>query len=78
MTISVRFSENIEQRLNHLAKETHRTKSFYIQQAVEDFLEDQEDYYLALAVKERIDSGQEKLYSLEEVEKMLNLRQKDD
>lgn len=78
MPISVRFSEDIEQRLSHLAKETHRTKTYYIQQAVQDFLEDQEDYYLALAVKERIDSGKEKLYSLEEVEKILNLRQKDD
>ena len=73
MTTSVRFSQDIEQRLNHLAKETHRTKTYYIQQAVEDFLEEQEDYYLALAVKERIDSGEEKLYSLEEAKKILGL-----
>lgn len=74
MTVSVNFSEDVEQRLDHLAKETHRTKTYYIQQAVEDFLEEQEDYYLALAVKERIDSGEEKLYTLEEVEKSANLR----
>ncbi|MGI4851631.1 MAG: type II toxin-antitoxin system RelB family antitoxin [Janthinobacterium lividum] len=74
MTTSVRFSQNIEQRLNHLAKETHRTKTYYIQQAVEDFLEEQEDYYLVQAVKERIDSGEEKLYSLEEAKKILGLK----
>lgn len=74
MPISVRFSENIEKRLNHLAKETHRAKSFYIQRAVEEFLEDQEDYFLALAVQERIDAGKEKLYSWKEVQKMLDLK----
>ena len=74
MPISVRFPDDIEQRLNHLAHETHRTKTYYIQKAVEDFLEDREDYFLALAVKERIDLGQEKLYSLEEAEKILGLK----
>ena len=74
MPTSIRFSENIENRLNHLARETHRTKTFYIQRAVEDFLEDQEDYFLALAVQERIDAGTEKLYSLEEAKKILGIK----
>ena len=74
MTTAVRLPETLEKRLNHLAKETHRSKSFYIKRAVEDFLEEREDYLLALAIKERIDSGKEKTYSLEEVEKMAGLK----
>jgi len=74
MPISIRFSENIENRLNHLARETHRTKTFYIQRAVEDFLEEQEDYFLALAVQERIYTGKEKLYSLEEAREILGIK----
>lgn len=74
MTISLRLPEDLERRLNNLAKETHRTKTFYLQRALENFLEDREDYLLALAVKERISSGKEKLYTLEEVEKELGLK----
>ena len=74
MTTAVRLPETLEKRLNHLAKETHRSKSFYIKRAVEDFLEEREDYLLALAIKERIDLGKESTYSLEEVEKMAGLK----
>lgn len=78
MTTAVRLPEALEKRLEAFAAKTHRSKSYYLRRALEEFLEDQEDYYLALAVKERIDAGTEKLYSLEEVEKILNLKQKDD
>lgn len=78
MTISLRLSEDLERRLNTLAKETHRSKTFYIRQALADFLEDRADYYLALAVKERIAAGKEKLYTLEEAEEILGLSKKKD
>lgn len=73
MTTAVRLPEDLETRLNHLAKETHRSKTFYIKQALEEFLEDREDYLLALAVKERIRNGTEKTYSLSEAKKLLGL-----
>jgi RHH-type rel operon transcriptional repressor/antitoxin RelB len=39
----------LEARLNRLAKRTGRTKAYYAKKAIEDFLEDQEDYFLALS-----------------------------
>jgi RHH-type rel operon transcriptional repressor/antitoxin RelB len=44
---NVRLDEATDARLAHLAARTGRTKSFYINEAIEGFLEDYEDYYLA-------------------------------
>jgi RHH-type rel operon transcriptional repressor/antitoxin RelB len=45
---SVRLPEEMEYRLNMLAVSTHRTKSFYIIEALNRCLEDFEDAYTAL------------------------------
>ncbi|MGN0879395.1 MAG: TraY domain-containing protein [Oligosphaeraceae bacterium] len=45
--IAVRLPRDIEVRLDHLAKLTGRTKSFYVREAILDHLEDLEDVYLA-------------------------------
>lgn len=63
----------MEQKLSQLAKETHRTKSYYIKRAVEEFLEDQEDYLLAVASYEEYLQSGKKSVSLEELEKKLGL-----
>lgn len=47
--LGVRLGKETEGRLDVLAKETGRTKSFYAKKAIEDFLEDREDYLLAVA-----------------------------
>jgi RHH-type rel operon transcriptional repressor/antitoxin RelB len=47
--LSVRLTPKIEARLNRLAKRTGRTKAYYAKKAIEEFLEDQEDYFIALA-----------------------------
>jgi RHH-type rel operon transcriptional repressor/antitoxin RelB len=73
MSIGVRLPIDLEERLNDLCKETHRTRSFYIREALQEFLDDREDYLLALAVKERISAGKEKLYSLEDIAKEFDL-----
>lgn len=73
MTIAVRLSENLEKRLNDLAKETHRTKTYYIQQAVEDFLEEYEDYYLATYCWEEFQKNGKKGISLEEIERKMGI-----
>lgn len=67
--IAVRISEELETRLDRLAKLTGRTKTFYVREAIEDHLEDLEDAYLAASVLENIRTGQEKLISLEDVVK---------
>lgn len=45
--IAVRLPEEIEQRLDALAKATGRTKSFYVREAILEHLDDLEDLYLA-------------------------------
>lgn len=47
--LSVRISKEIEQKLAALAHDTNRSKSYYVQRALESFLEEQETYLLALS-----------------------------
>ena len=72
-TSTVRIEDEIEQRLERLAKETNRTKSYYVREAILSVLDDLEDVYLADQVIERIRKGTEKTYDLEEVEARLDL-----
>jgi len=46
-TLAIRLPEGIEERLNALAKETGRTKTFYVREAILVYLDDIEDIYLA-------------------------------
>lgn len=71
--LTIRLSESTEQRLNKLAKETHRPKSFYVREAIERSLDEIEDIYLAQTRIESLRAGQSKVYTLEEVEKELGL-----
>lgn len=47
--IAVRLPKELETQLERVATETHRSKSYYIRKALEQFLEDREDYLLAVA-----------------------------
>lgn len=47
--LSVRLSERVEHRLSKLSDKTKRSKSYYVEYALEKFLDEQEDYLLALA-----------------------------
>ena len=51
--LAVRLDPETEERLSRLAHETGRSKSYYVKQAIENYLEEREDYLLALAVLER-------------------------
>jgi RHH-type rel operon transcriptional repressor/antitoxin RelB len=64
--LSVRLPEELEQRLEALAKATGRSKTYYVREALIQKIEDMEDLYLAEAVLERIASGEEKVVSAEE------------
>jgi len=46
--LAIRLNAELEDRLARLAKKTGRTKTFYAREAIEQHLEDLEDYYLAL------------------------------
>lgn len=46
--LAIRLNEEIETRLERLAKRTGRTKTFYAREAILEHLEDMEDAYTAL------------------------------
>jgi len=71
--LAIRLPEAIERRLEKLAKRTGRTKTFYAREAILRYLEDLEDVYQAERVWERVRTGKEKTYSLDEVRKRLGL-----
>lgn len=73
MATSIRLDPVTEQRLNHLTTATGRTKAFYLRELVERGLEDLEDFYLAENTMQRVRQGQERIYSLDEVERELGL-----
>jgi RHH-type rel operon transcriptional repressor/antitoxin RelB len=73
MATSIRLSPEIEQRLDYLAGQTGRTKAFYLREIIEKGLNDMEDYYLAADVLERVRKGEERVYSLDEVENALGV-----
>lgn len=67
--LAIRLSAEIEQRLERLAKKTGRTKTFYAREAILEYLEDMEDYYLAIEVLQ----NPGRLYSRDEVKRELGL-----
>ena len=71
--LGVRLPAEIERRLDALAHETGRTKSFYVREAILEHLDYLEDIYLAEQVLERVRRGEERVYTAEEVEHMLGL-----
>lgn len=73
MTISIRLGPEIEQRLDRLAYQTGRAKSYYLRELIEGGLDDLEDFYLADATMERVRKGTEKVLDSAQVRKDLGL-----
>lgn len=71
--LAIRLPVEIENRLTDLAAATGRTKSFYVREAILAHLDDLEDLYLAEQTLLRIRSGDERTYTLAEVEAELDL-----
>ena len=71
--LALRLPEDIETRLDKLAKATGRTKSFYAREAILEHLADLEDLYLAEKQLAKVRSGKSKSYSLSAVEQELGL-----
>ena len=70
--INVRIDEDLETRLNRLSKETGRTKSYYVKEALSRYIEEVEGIYLAESRAEEIELGKSKTFTLEEARKILN------
>jgi RHH-type transcriptional regulator, rel operon repressor / antitoxin RelB len=67
--LAIRLPETIEQRLNLLAAETGRTKTALAREAIAEYIDDLEDYYLAEARARK----NRKAIPLEDVERALGL-----
>lgn len=73
MATSVRLPEATEKRLNDLAAKTGRTKAYYIREAIETYIEDLENAYLAEKAYEAFVKSGKKAAPLEKVMRDLGL-----
>jgi RHH-type transcriptional regulator, rel operon repressor / antitoxin RelB len=71
--LAIRLPDEIEVRLENLAKLTGRTKTFYAREAILEYLEDLEDFYVAEQRMADIQAGRSKTYTLDEVKSRLGL-----
>ncbi len=71
--LNVRIPDALVNRLNKLAERTDRTKSYYVRHALENQLQDIEDYVDALTEFEAINANRSRTYTIEEVRKELGL-----
>ncbi len=67
--LGVRLEPEVEEKLDSLAKETGRSKSYYAREAIRQYLEDREDYLRGIAALER----RERTITLAELERRLGL-----
>lgn len=68
--LSVRLSDEMQSKLDGLANATKRPKSFFVKEALENYLDDMVDYY---EVQSRTQDKNRNLISIEELEKALNV-----
>ena len=73
MAISVRLDPEMMSRLEDLAQQTGRSKSYYLRELIESGLENLEDFYLADVASERVRKGQEPLIDSKSVRNTLGL-----
>lgn len=67
--ITVSLPNNLEARLDELAKKSGKTKEDCAQEAVLEYLQDLEDYFNAKEIMKGIKEGREKTTPLSEVMK---------
>lgn len=71
--VAIDLPAEIEQRLDALANATGRSKESYLREAIIEYLDDLEDYYLAEQRLADIRAGKAGTVSLAEVERNLGL-----
>jgi RHH-type rel operon transcriptional repressor/antitoxin RelB len=68
--LSVRLDETIQTKLDNLANITKRSKSFFVKEALNSYLDDMADY---LEVQKRNQNPTQNLISIGELEAALNV-----
>lgn len=69
-SVSVRISDDLVKRLDELAKETERSRSFLIQKALEAYLDELADLQIAL---DRLRDVTDPIISVDEMREELDL-----
>jgi RHH-type rel operon transcriptional repressor/antitoxin RelB len=69
-SVSLRLPDELARKLNDIAKETERPKSFIIQKAIESYLNDFADLQVAL---DRLQDKTDKVISSGEMKKALGI-----
>jgi RHH-type rel operon transcriptional repressor/antitoxin RelB len=69
-SVSVRISDDLVKRLDELAKETERSRSFLIQKALEAYLDELADLQIAL---DRLRDVTDPIISIDEMREELDL-----
>ncbi len=73
MVITVELDRDTDQRLAELAARTGKSKAEHAAEILKYGIEDVEDYYSAVEVVARIERGEEKVYSSDELRRELGL-----
>lgn len=71
--LEIQLPKCIEARLCRFAKETARSETTLVKEALDHYLDDLEDVYLSDKVVQRIRNGQEDVVSSAEMAQMLGL-----
>lgn len=67
MLLSVRIEDVLGERLERLAQDTHRSKSFYVKEALMKYMDNLEDIYIAEKRLEDLRAGRETLISSQDM-----------
>ena len=70
---AVRLPDETYARLQAMASKTGRTATFYIREAIDAYLDDLEDVYLAERALEQLERGESRTYTLAELKGELGL-----
>jgi RHH-type transcriptional regulator, rel operon repressor / antitoxin RelB len=71
--ISIRLPDDVSARLQNLAELTGRSKTFYMIEAIKEYIEDIEDVYLAESRLADLRAGKSKTIPLAEVMKQYGM-----
>lgn len=71
--ISLRVDDSIYNQLDNLSKKSGIDKAKFLKQALLEFMEDREDYFLAVEALEDLKAGRDKIVSWDEVKKELDI-----
>ncbi len=69
-SVSIRISDDLIKKLNDLAKETERSRSFLIQKALEAYLDELADLQIAL---DRMHDAADSIISIDDMRKELEV-----